>query len=179
MKPPVARKLAVGHMCILTHVSNSQFSGYWWFQVLIISKCMNGQSTSMMLLLHSAFMLRVMKMLLKREAGGSAVNSHGNYIASHGKSWKNHWNGVFLISAGTLHDMPISTKFHVLLITIFFHFLVFKWVLPIALMSLDISIFKNFASPDVWCTMHATEQTRWSMRALTTSRLISSASPTR
>ena len=28
-------------------------------------------------------------------------------------------------------------------------------------------------------TMHATKQTRWSMRALTTSRLISSASPTR
>ena len=35
------------------------------------------------------------------------------------------------------------------------------------------------ASPDVWCTMHAAKQTRWSMRALTTSRLISSASPTR
>ena len=35
------------------------------------------------------------------------------------------------------------------------------------------------ASPDVWCTMLATKQTRWSMRALTTSRLISSASPTR
>ena len=35
------------------------------------------------------------------------------------------------------------------------------------------------ACPDVWCTMHATKQTRWSMRALTTSRLISSASPTR
>ena len=35
------------------------------------------------------------------------------------------------------------------------------------------------ASPDVWCAMHATKQTRWSMRALTTSRLISSAWPTR
>ena len=35
------------------------------------------------------------------------------------------------------------------------------------------------ASPDVWCTMHATKQTRWSMMALTTSCLISSASPTR
>ena len=34
-------------------------------------------------------------------------------------------------------------------------------------------------SPDMWCTMHATEQTMWSMMALTTSRLISSASPTR
>ena len=26
-------------------------------------------------------------------------------------------------------------------------------------------------SPDVWCTMHVTKQTRWSMTALTTSRL--------
>ena len=29
MEPQVARKLAVGHLCV-----------YWWFQVLIISKCM-------------------------------------------------------------------------------------------------------------------------------------------
>ena len=35
------------------------------------------------------------------------------------------------------------------------------------------------ASPEVWCTMHATKQTRWSMRVLTTSRLIFSALPTR
>ena len=34
-------------------------------------------------------------------------------------------------------------------------------------------------SPDVWCTMHPMKQTRGSMRALTTSRLISSASTTR
>ena len=51
---------------------------------------MNGLSSSMLLLLHSAFMLRVVKMLLKAEVGGSALNSHGNYIADHGKSWKNH-----------------------------------------------------------------------------------------
>ena len=44
----------------------------------------------MLLLLHSAFMLRVVKCLLKEEVGGSASNSHGNYIADHGKSWKNH-----------------------------------------------------------------------------------------
>ena len=65
------------------------FSGYWWFQVLIISKCMHG-STSILLLLHSSFMLSVVKMLLKGEAGGHALNSHGNYIVDHGKSWKNH-----------------------------------------------------------------------------------------
>ena len=46
-------------------------------------------STSMLLLLHSAFMLSVVKMLLKGEVGGHALNSHGNYIVDHGKSW-NH-----------------------------------------------------------------------------------------
>ena len=48
------------------------------------------------LLLHSPFMLRVVKMPLKGEVGGHALNSHGNYIVDHGKSWKNHgivfWN---------------------------------------------------------------------------------------
>ena len=32
-----------------------------------------------------AFMLSVVKMLLKGEVGGSAFNSHGNYIVDHGK----------------------------------------------------------------------------------------------
>ena len=31
-------------------------------------------------------MLSVVKMLLKREVGGRAFNSHGNYIVDHGKS---------------------------------------------------------------------------------------------
>ena len=44
----------------------------------------------MLLLLHSAFMLSVVKMLLKGEVGGHALNSHGNYIVDHGLSWKNH-----------------------------------------------------------------------------------------
>ena len=35
-------------------------------------------------------MLSVVKLLLKGEIGGSALNSHGNYIVDHGKSWKNH-----------------------------------------------------------------------------------------
>ena len=39
----------------------------------------------MLLLLHSAFMLSVVKMLLKREVRGCALNSHGNYIVDHGK----------------------------------------------------------------------------------------------
>ena len=50
-------------------------------QVLIISKCMHGLSTSMLLLLHSAVMFRVVKMLLKERL--VALNSHGDYIADH------------------------------------------------------------------------------------------------
>ena len=51
---------------------------------------MRAWSTTMLLLLHSTFMLSVVKMLLKGEVGGHALNSHGNYIVDHGKSWKNH-----------------------------------------------------------------------------------------
>ena len=51
---------------------------------------MHGLFTSMLFVLRSAFMLRVVKILLKEEVGGSALNSHGNYIADHGKSWKYH-----------------------------------------------------------------------------------------
>ena len=43
-----------------------------------------------LLLLHSAFMLSVVKMPLKGAVGGCALNSHGNYIVDCGKSWKNH-----------------------------------------------------------------------------------------
>ena len=42
----------------------------------------------MLLLLHSAFMFCAVKLLLKGEAGVCALNSHGNYIVDHGKSWK-------------------------------------------------------------------------------------------
>ena len=41
-------------------------------------------------------MLSVVKMLLKRDVGGRALNSHRNYIADHGKSWKNH--GIVLLN---------------------------------------------------------------------------------
>ena len=37
-------------------------------------------STSMLLLLHSACMLSVVKLLLKGEVGVCALSSHGNYI---------------------------------------------------------------------------------------------------
>ena len=52
---------------------------------------MHALSTSMLLLMHSAFMLSVVKLLLKGEVGVCALNSHGNYIVDHhGKSWKYH-----------------------------------------------------------------------------------------
>ena len=54
----------------------------------------------MLLSLHSAFMIRVVKLLLKGEVGVCAFkNSHGNYIVDHGKSWKNH-GIVFLTFCG-------------------------------------------------------------------------------
>ena len=49
---------------------------------------MHARSTSMLLLLHLALMLGVVKMLLKGEVGGRALNSHGNYIVDQGKPWK-------------------------------------------------------------------------------------------
>ena len=36
-----------------------------------------------LLLLHSTFILRVVKMPLKGEVEGYALNSHGNYIVDH------------------------------------------------------------------------------------------------
>ena len=36
-------------------------------------------------LLHSVFILSVMKMALKGKVGSHALNSHGNYIVDHGK----------------------------------------------------------------------------------------------
>ena len=33
-------------------------------------------------------MLSLVKMLLKGEVGDCALNSHGNYIVDHGKSWE-------------------------------------------------------------------------------------------
>ena len=62
---------------------------------------MRAWSTSMLLLLHSTFMLSMVKMSLKGEVGGHVLNSHGNYIVDHGKSWGNH-GIVFLNFCGNL-----------------------------------------------------------------------------
>ena len=39
---------------------------------------------------------RMLMLLLKGEVGDRALNSHGNYIVDHGKSWKNH--GIVLLN---------------------------------------------------------------------------------
>ena len=44
-------------------------------------------------------------MLLKVEFRGSALNSHGNYIVGHGKSWKNH--GIVFLN---LSENPVVSK---------------------------------------------------------------------
>ena len=54
----------------------------------------------MLLLLHSAFILSWVELLLKGEVGVCALNSHGNYIVDHGKSLKNH-GIVFLNFCGS------------------------------------------------------------------------------
>ena len=51
---------------------------------------------NILLLLHSAFMLCMVKVQLKGEVGGSALNSHGNYMDDHEKSWKNH--GIVILN---------------------------------------------------------------------------------
>ena len=61
----------------------------------------------MLLLLQSAFMLSVVKMLLKGEVGDRAINSHENYIVEHEKSWNNH-GIVFLNFCGNLVTMANS-----------------------------------------------------------------------
>ena len=82
-KPPIARKLAVGHLGVRQLV----------FWLLVVSSFdyfkMHPWSTSM-LLLHSAFMLSMVKLVLKWEVEVCALNSPGNYIVDHGKSCQNH-----------------------------------------------------------------------------------------
>ena len=69
MKPPMARILAVGHLCVCVR--------QLVFWLLVVSSFnsfkMHAWSRSMLLLLHSAFMLSVVKMLLKGEVRGSTL----------------------------------------------------------------------------------------------------------
>ena len=80
-EPPVARKLAV--VCPTASFLHTGCFKFDFFP----NAC---KSTSMLLSLHSTFMLSVVKMLLKGEVQSHALDSHGNYIVDHGimeKSW--------------------------------------------------------------------------------------------
>ena len=99
-EPPVARKLAVGHLCVRQLVFLLLvFQVFNYFKV-------HAWSTSMLLLLHSSFMLSVVKMLLKGEVGDRALNSHGNYIVDHGKIMEL----CFWISVGTLQEHSLKSQ---------------------------------------------------------------------
>ena len=47
-------------------------------------------------------MLSMVKMLLEGEFGGHVLNSHGNYIVDHGKSW----NCVYEFLWEPCHSIP-------------------------------------------------------------------------
>ena len=62
-----------------------------------------------LLLLHFAFILRVVKMPLKGKVGGHALNSHGHNMVDRGKSLKNH-GIVFLKFCGNPENTTADDK---------------------------------------------------------------------
>ena len=90
-KPPVARKLAARHTKLVCLTASFLATDGFKFQ-LFQNACMVYKHAYLKTLmsLHSTFILSVVKMPLKGEVGGHALNSHGNYIGDQGKSWKNH-----------------------------------------------------------------------------------------
>ena len=92
-QPQVARKLAVRHTKFVCLTASFLAISGFKFQ-LFQNACMVYKHAYLntLLLLHSLFMLSIVKMSLKEEVGRHALNSHGNDIVDHGKSWKN--NGI-------------------------------------------------------------------------------------
>ena len=71
----------------------------------MISKCMHRlQACLFKYITVSAFHIYALhgEDAAKGEVGGCALNSHGNYLVVHGKSWKNHGN-VFLHFCGNIY----------------------------------------------------------------------------
>ena len=91
---PTASFLATGGFKFLIFQNACMVFRQLVFWLLMVSSFnyfkMHAWSTSMLLLLLSAFMLSMVKLLLKGEVGVCALNSHGNYIVDRGKSWTNH-----------------------------------------------------------------------------------------
>ena len=57
----------------------------------------------------------MVKIPLKGEVVGRALNSHGNYIVDHGKSWKNH--GIVFLNFYGNPVIALITKLEVLALT--------------------------------------------------------------
>ena len=108
-KPPVARKLAVRHTSVRQLV--------FWLLVVSSFNYFNMHAWSIYkYAVDAAFriLLSLVKMLLKGEVRGGALNSHGNYIVDHRKPWncvfeflwepwlgqKKHWPNLNLIERG-------------------------------------------------------------------------------
>ena len=85
MKPPVARKLVVRHTKLVfltaSFLATNSFKFYLFQNAFMVYK---HAYLNTLLLLHSAFILSVVKMLLKGEVRSHALNSHRNYIVDHG-----------------------------------------------------------------------------------------------
>ena len=83
-KPPVARKLAVTHtklVCLTAiFLATGGFKFYFFQNACMVYK---RAYSNTLLLLHSTFILGVVKMPLEGEVEDYALNSHGNYIVDH------------------------------------------------------------------------------------------------
>ena len=94
VKPPVARKLAVRHTNLVCLTASFLATG--GFTELFQNACIVYKHAYLntLLLLHSSCLYsawwRNEDATKTAQVGGHALNSHGNYIVDHGKSWKNH-----------------------------------------------------------------------------------------
>ena len=99
----MARKLAVRHTNLVCLTASFLATG--GFTKLFQNACMVYKHAylSTLLLLHSSCLYsawgRNEDATKTAQVGGHALNSHGNYIVDHGKSWKNH-GIVFLNCCG-------------------------------------------------------------------------------
>ena len=106
-KQPVARKLAVGHLCV-------RQLGFWLLMVSSFNYFkMHAWSTSMLLLLHITFMLRVVKMLLKGEAGSHVLISQGkSWNCVFEFLWEPCFKDVFSVSQDILYGQNLLQTTH-------------------------------------------------------------------
>ena len=85
-KLPVARNLAVTHTKLVCLTASFLATGGFKFLLFHNARIVYKHAyLNTLLFLHSVFMLCMVKMPIKGEVGGCALNSHGNYIFDHAK----------------------------------------------------------------------------------------------